>query len=93
MSQKDERYIRIARACLKAINQSGEGSREEQVRRVYEAIDQAFETEVQPYRSRLQALEKLLREVAESETVPENLRNRAREALSDSSSGEGNTVH
>ena len=54
--QKDnpnaERYISIARACLKAINDTADnaGSREEKIQAVYEAIDKAFQAEFADYR-------------------------------------------
>src|SRR5690606_41549520 len=47
-----ERYIAIARACLKAINDTAanSGSREEKIQSVYQTIDKAFQTEISEYR-------------------------------------------
>lgn len=47
MTSQDERYIRIARACLKAINQisTASGDTQKNVQEVYNAIDAAFRME------------------------------------------------
>ena len=47
-----ERYIAIARACLKAINDTAadSGSREDKIQAVYQAIDKAFQAEFADYR-------------------------------------------
>ena len=47
MTNKDERYIRIAKACLKALNQisTASGDTQKNIQSVYEAIDQAFRQE------------------------------------------------
>lgn len=44
---RDQRYIRIAKACLRAVNQMTAGKQDisEEVQRVYEAIDEAFRQE------------------------------------------------
>ncbi len=48
MMTKDQRYSRIAKACLRAINQTSTNAedRAEDIRRVYEAIDAAFRQEI-----------------------------------------------
>ena len=42
-----DRYISIARACLRAINDTAtdSGSREEKIQAVYQAIDDAFQSQ------------------------------------------------
>ena len=47
MSNQDQRYIRIARACLKAINQTSasDKDKEKDIQNVYQAIDNAFRQE------------------------------------------------
>ncbi|TGN37959.1 hypothetical protein [Marinobacter confluentis] len=47
-----DRYITIARACLKAINDTAAdaGTREEKIQAVYQAIDKAFKAEFADYR-------------------------------------------
>jgi len=44
MTNKDERYIRIAKACLKALNQisTASGDTQKNIQSVYKAIDLAF---------------------------------------------------
>ncbi|MCP5160616.1 MAG: hypothetical protein H7A00_02955 [Hahellaceae bacterium] len=43
-NKQDERYIAIARACIKAVNQiaQGTGDKEKAIESVYQAIDTAF---------------------------------------------------
>jgi hypothetical protein len=50
-----DRHITIARACLKAINDTAAdaGSREEKIQAVYEAIDKAFKAELSELSSEL----------------------------------------
>ncbi len=68
--QKDnpnaERYIAIARACLKAINDSAEnaGTREEKIQAVYEAIDAAFQAEFADYRQSVAIMATVLERIA-----------------------------
>ncbi|WP_020407663.1 hypothetical protein [Hahella ganghwensis] len=47
MTNKDERYIKIAKACLRALNDVSTETDDTQknIQSVYDAIDQAFRTE------------------------------------------------
>ena len=47
MMNKDQRYIRIAKACLRAINATTGGKQDisDEIQRVYDAIDEAFRQE------------------------------------------------
>lgn len=61
-----ERYITIARACLKAINDTAEhaGSREEKIQAVYQAIDTAFQAEFSEYRQSVAIMGTVLERIA-----------------------------
>ena len=61
-----ERYISIARACLKAINEtaSEKGSREQKIQAVYEAIDIAFQQEFSEYRQSVAVMASVLELIA-----------------------------
>jgi len=61
-----ERYISIARACLKAINDTAEsaGTREEKIQAVYEAIDAAFQAEFADYRQSVAIMATVLERIA-----------------------------
>ena len=78
--QKDnpnaERYISIARACLRAINDTGEnaGSREEKIQAVYEAIDQAFQAEFADYRQSVAIMATVLERIASGQLDSESRR-------------------
>jgi len=83
--QKDnpnaERYIAIARACLKAINDSAEnaGTREEKIQAVYEAIDAAFQAEFADYRQSVAIMATVLERIASGQldaTQAANLANK-----------------
>ena|SRR5690606_31321174 len=47
MTSRDQRYARIAKACLRAVNESAGGKKniDADVQRVYAAIDEAFRQE------------------------------------------------
>lgn len=68
--QKDdpnaERYIAIARACLKAINDTAEdaGTREQKIQAVYQAIDHAFQAELADYRESVAVMGTVLERIA-----------------------------
>lgn len=61
-----ERYITIARACLKAINDTAAdaGTREEKIQAVYEAIDKAFQAEFADYRQAVAIMATVLERIA-----------------------------
>ncbi|MEQ5837564.1 hypothetical protein [Marinobacter sp. NFXS9] len=89
MSEKNahsERYIKIARACLKAINDSGTGgeSREEKIQKVYDAIDDAFQAEFSDYRQSLAVMGSVLERIASGELSGESASELARKTLAGS---------
>ncbi|OEY65035.1 hypothetical protein [Marinobacter sp. X15-166B] len=62
-----ERYITIARACLKAINDTAADdttSREQKINAVYEAIDTAFQAEFNDYRQSVAIMATVLERIA-----------------------------
>lgn len=61
-----DRYITIARACLKAINDTAEnsGTREQKIQAVYEAIDEAFKAEFDDYRQAVAVMGTVLERIA-----------------------------
>lgn len=72
MSRKDpnaERYIAIARACLKAINDTAadRGSREDKIQAVYNAIDTAFKQEFAEYQQSVAVMATVLERIASGE--------------------------
>ncbi len=68
MSTQDntDRYISIARACLKAINDTATGpsSREEKIQAVYQAIDDAFQAELSEQRQAVAVMASVLERIA-----------------------------
>ncbi|SFR78489.1 hypothetical protein SAMN05216203_3033 [Marinobacter daqiaonensis] len=68
MSNQDntDRYISIARACLRAINDtaSDSGSREEKIQAVYGAIDEAFQAEFAEQRQAMAVMASVLERIA-----------------------------
>lgn len=64
-----ERYIAIARACLKAINDTAKdsGDREQKIQAVYEAIDSAFQAEFADYRQSVAIMATVLERIASGE--------------------------
>lgn len=64
-----ERYIAIARACLKAINDTAEnaGDREQKIQAVYQAIDTAFQAEFADYRQSIAIMASVLERIASGE--------------------------
>lgn len=78
-----ERYIAIARACLKAINDttSEAGSREEKIQAVYDAIDAAFQTEFADYRQSVAVMATVLERIASGQLDGEAAASLARKTL------------
>ena len=78
-----ERYISIARACLKAINDTAEnaGSREQKIQAVYEAIDQAFQAEFSDYRQSVAIMATVLERIATGQLDGEKAADLARKTL------------
>ena len=78
-----ERYIAIARACLKAINDTAgaAGSREQKIQAVYDAIDQAFQSELADYRQTLAIMATVLERIASGQLAAEQAAELARKTL------------
>lgn len=78
-----ERYISIARACLKAINEtaSEKGSREEKIQAVYEAIDTAFQEEFAEYRQSVAVMASVLERIAGGQLDADSAASLARKTL------------
>lgn len=72
MSRADnstDRYISIARACLRAINDTSldQGSREQKIQAVYDAIDTAFQAEMAEQHQTIAVLTSVLERIASGE--------------------------
>lgn len=80
---KDQRYIKIAQACLRAINSAADSKsgREAQIRAVYEAIDHAFKAELGVYQADIDNLSAVLERIASGDADAEQARALARKAL------------
>ncbi len=78
-----ERYITIARACLKAINDTAEnaGSREEKIQAVYQAIDSAFQAEFAEYRQSVAIMAGVLERIASGQLDAETAADLAKKVL------------
>lgn len=78
-----ERYIAIARACLKAINDTtaDAGSREEKVQAVYQAIDDAFQAEFADYRQSVAVMGTVLERIASGQLDADTAASLARKTL------------
>lgn len=78
-----DRYIAIARACLKAINDTAadQGSREEKIQAVYQAIDDAFQQEFADYRQTTAVMASVLERIASGELDAEAAATLARKTL------------
>ena len=64
-SKQDQRYIQIAKACLKALNQAATNpaDREKSIQDVYDAIDSAFNKQTAVIQRELQTASKALEEI------------------------------
>jgi len=64
-SKQDQRYIQIAKACLKALNQaaSNPSDREKSIQAVYDAIDTAFNKQSAVLQRELQTATKALEQI------------------------------
>lgn len=78
-----DRYISIARACLRAINDTAtdSGSREEKIQAVYEAIDDAFQSEFAEQRQAIDVMASVLERIASGELGNEDAATLARITL------------
>src|SRR5690554_7867463 len=82
-SPNTERYITIARACLKAINDTAanSGSREEKIQAVYQAIDKAFQAEFAEYRQSVAIMATVLERIASGELDADKAASLARKKI------------
>ena len=89
--EKSDRYIKIARACLRAINDvsRNNASRDQSVKTVYEAIENAFAEEMADYRGEIDVMESVLERIASGNLSPDAMRQLARKALQDRKHWEG----
>tara|TARA_R110000868_G_scaffold63111_1_gene190261 strand:- start:171 stop:599 length:429 start_codon:yes stop_codon:yes gene_type:complete len=78
-----ERYIAIARACLKAINDTAKnsGDREQKIQAVYQAIDSAFQAEFADYRQSVVIMATVLERIASGELDGDKAADLARKTL------------
>jgi len=78
-----ERYIAIARACLKAINDTAENtdSREQKIEAVYQAIDHAFQAELAEYRQSVAIMATVLERIASGQLDADKAAELARKTL------------
>lgn len=78
-----ERYIAIARACLKAINDTAadSDSREDKIQAVYQAIDKAFQAEFADYRQSVAIMATVLERIASGELDADKAASLARQTL------------
>ncbi|MBQ0834026.1 MULTISPECIES: hypothetical protein [unclassified Marinobacter] len=78
-----QRYITIARACLKAINDTAKnsGDREQKIQAVYQAIDSAFQEEFADYRQSVAIMATVLERIASGELDGEAATDLARKTL------------
>lgn len=92
---KDQRYIRIAQACLRAINSAADSKagRDEQIRAVYDAIDRAFRDELKVYQTDITELSSTLERIASGELSAEDARKAAADALSGPHRTQGGRQH
>lgn len=78
-----DRYIAIARACLRAINDTAaeKGTREEKIQAVYEAIDEAFQQEFADYHQATAVMASVLERIASGQLSGEEAANLAGKTL------------
>lgn len=64
-SKQDQRYIQIAKACLKALNQAATNpaDREKSIQDVYDAIDTAFNKQTAVIQRELQTANQALEQI------------------------------
>ena len=78
-----DRYISIARACLRAINDTAtdSGSREDKIQAVYQAIDDAFQAEFAEQRQAIAVMASVLERIASGELTDQDAATLARITL------------
>ncbi len=89
-----ERYIAIARACLKAINDtaSNNGSREEKIEAVYQAIDDAFQAEFSEHQQSIAIMATVLERIANGDLSAEKAASLASQTLEQQPDAARNTL-
>ncbi|MDC0664234.1 hypothetical protein [Marinobacter sp. SS21] len=89
-----ERYISIARACLKAINDSASdsGSREEKIQAVYQAIDNAFQAEFSEYRQSVAVMASVLERIGSGQLDAKAAAELARKTLAQQPASTRNAI-
>lgn len=82
-SEHQQKYINIARACLKALNEVARagGDRETSIQAVYKAIDEAFRSELGTLEQHLALSLSTLERIASGELNPEQARKLAQDTL------------
>ncbi|XOZ33879.1 hypothetical protein ACMDCT_01190 [Halomonadaceae bacterium KBTZ08] len=85
--QQNDAYIAIARACLKAINQAADDGRDraEQIQMVYQAIDDAFQAQLEPYQQQLRDYRNVIQRIASGNLNAQQMIELADAAVADSS--------
>jgi cysteinyl-tRNA synthetase len=83
MTNQNQRYIRIARACLKAINQASSNSkrREEDIQNIYQAIDDAFRQEFSTIEEAKIIAEQALKDISQLSSTNSSAPELAQQAL------------
>lgn len=92
---KDQRYIKIAQACLRAINSAADSKagREEQIRAVYDAIDHAFKSELSVYQADIDNLSAALERIASGDLDRDQAQSLARKAVASPERTQGGQRH
>lgn len=95
--EQSDRYIKIARACLRAINDVSRNntSRDDSVKKVYEAIETAFAEEMSDYQHRMDVTGSVLQRIASGELSAPEMQKLARTTLRDTLRWEdsGSSLH
>ena len=92
---KDQRYIKIAQACLRAINSAADSKsgRDEQIRAVYDAIDHAFQAELSVYQADVDNLSAVLERIASGNLSASEAQSLAAGALTSPGRTQGGRQH
>ena len=92
---KSQRYNRIARACLKAINETADSpeARERNIQNVYQAIDKAFQAELQAVHQDQLHLIKALKRIADGTLDAQAQQRLAKETLAHSAADPDKALH
>ncbi len=82
-SKQDQRYIQIAKACLKALNQAAIDpiAREKSIQNVYDAIDSAFNKQTAVLQRELQTANQALEKIRDTSLNLNDAQRTAADAL------------